>query len=118
MAEDSDKISTAKMHMRDLVVRDGDVMAILRPDDPVKALALVDEIKRAESAGEITSEDARERFDGVITTQPYVFAGLPTVKGDLVHPETGEKIGRVQAGDSFLSFDDVKAIVAIQPEPH
>lgn len=96
-----------------LVIRDGKVMAILRPQDAAKALAMVNEITQAEAAGDITPEEAQQRFNDVISAQPYTFEGLPTKDGDLVDPETGEKVGRVKPGDSFLDFEDVKKIVAL-----
>lgn len=102
-----------KHDTHDVVVRDGELMAILRPMDAAKSLAMADEVKRAQAAGTISADEAAQQFNAIITVQPHTYAGVPTKDGDIIDPDTGDKLGRVQAGDSFVALSDIQKMTVL-----
>lgn len=96
------------------LIKHGHVMAVIRPEDPDAAVAEAREIQRAQDAGEITPEQAGQRFDEMLTLQEYRFVGIASRD---VHPGRGPylldadytriKDGYMEPGDSFVPYDDV-----------
>jgi hypothetical protein len=90
-----------------VMTRDGKLMAVIRPLDPALALRLVSEIPNGTS-----HEEAEQRFIEILGAQPYRFIGMASRRGPgdtgplyILEPKTGERIDRVQPGDSFVDYD-------------
>lgn len=89
-------------------MRDGDRIAVLRPDDPQLALRLAQE---ALDEQEDKSPEERERqFQAILEAQPYRFVGCMATTGK-PHPKlldaNGWPVGHVRPGDSFTPWQQV-----------
>lgn len=96
-----------RRHLAKSMLRDLDLpeqqLAVIRPDDPKKAVALAEEIMAKEARGELSAEAAREAFNDIPTMQPYRFMGFlgGSARKDIVD-EHGKVIGKIEPGDSFV----------------
>jgi len=86
------------LNKKKLVIRDGHVMAVIRPASPAMALADARTAARSE-----------QTFDAMLTSQPYTFIGLATKKRKIVDPVTGKVIDQLQPGDSLVSHSQLVA---------
>lgn len=75
-------------------------MNIVRPANPQRAIDTALKISALQAAGDITAEQAGERFSRMLTEQPYSFLGV-FVLPNLIADVTGKIIGELQPGDSF-----------------
>jgi len=89
--------------------RVGEILAVLRPEDPAKALEL---------GRELVGVDNQHAFDAILRAQEYTFLGVlgwgrnkrktPT---QILHPETRKIVGALRPGDSFVPYDQYAAEV-------
>ena len=79
------------------VLKDGVRVAVLRPQDPAKALA---------RAREIQGTNDKAAFDAILTEQPYTFAGILGTRGTVLDDD-GNVIGSLVSGDSFANLEHV-----------
>lgn len=89
-----------------LVERDGEPLAVIRPEDPKKALKL------ARKAGKSKDPNA---FDRVLTQQSYTFMGLLRKDQKIVDPVTLEVLGELKPGDSFVRHSDLQHFSKAEP---
>jgi hypothetical protein len=86
-------------------MKDGDKIAILRPDDPALA------IKMAYATQEIEDDAERERaFKNILRAQPYAFVGLVSTVGKpdrKLLNEHGWAIGTCKPGDSMVPYRQI-----------
>lgn len=104
--------------------KDGVVLAVVRPDDPEKAIEDAREIKRASQAGEISFEEAQARFNGMLKRGVYRFVGIATNEK---HPSgNGMRLldhdhtyldDYTRPGDSFVSYSDVMRSMSPHGDP-
>lgn len=93
------------------LIKDGHRLAVIRPEDPRKALELVAEWRAKCAGGEYENAEAEQQaFAEILTAQIYRYVGLLDVKGRLLD-EGGWHIGRTKAGDSFIPEYQAKAAV-------
>lgn len=87
------------------IKKDGQRVAVIRPVDPQKALALVFDIKRRQDSGEITREQAGQEFQDVPMGQDYVFIGYLAEVGSthLIASAELKPVGTMEPGDSMVS---------------
>lgn len=100
------KISTKK-----LIVKKGKVMAVIRPSDPQRAL------DKAKAIIGMPYEQGQKAMDEILQDpeQTYTFMGLAMKKhGKIVDPETGAVVGKTQAGDSFVAYEQIQARAAAE----
>jgi hypothetical protein len=84
-------------------MREGERVAVIRPDDPQLALAETAAIQSDLQQGEITETEARARFERIPTLQPYTFVGFLTTSGGIAD-EAGNVLEHMPSpGDSFIS---------------
>jgi len=83
-----------------LLKRDGDVLAVLRPSDPQRALEKARLAKTQEDMDKVLLDP----------TQTYTFVGLASLDAKILDPATGENLGDLRPGDSFVPFEHVKAL--------
>lgn len=76
-------------------------LAVLRPDEPQKAIEAAQEILREIESGAITQERGRDRLAAIIADIPHTYAGLLS-DDQRVLDEKGNDLGPVQPGDSFV----------------
>jgi len=89
-----------------LLVKDGKVLAVIRPSDPQRAL------NKAKALLGMNYRDGQKAMDEILQdpAQTYTFIGLAMKKhGKIVDPETGAVIGKAQAGDSFVPYEQILA---------
>jgi hypothetical protein len=89
-----------------LLVKDGKVLAVIRPSDPQRAL------DKARALVGMSYADGQKAMDEILQdpAQTYTFIGLAMKKhGKIADPETGAVIGKTQAGDSFVSYEQILA---------
>lgn len=94
-----------------LIVKNGKVMAVIRPSDPQRAL------DKAKAIVGMPYEQGQKAMDAILqdTSQTYTFLGLAMKKhGKIVDPETGAVVGRTQAGDSFVPYEQIQARAAAE----
>jgi len=77
--------------------KDGIRLAVVRPDDPEKAIQLARE--------QIGAEDPTA-FELILWSQPYRYIGILGTKEQIL--DNGRKIiGNVQPGDSFMCYESL-----------
>lgn len=89
-----------------LIVKNGKVMAVIRPSDLQRALA------KAKALIGLPYADGQKAMDEILQDpeQTYTFIGLAMKKhGKIVDPETGAVVGKTLAGDSFVSYEQILA---------
>jgi hypothetical protein len=87
-----------------LIVRNGKVMAVIRPSDPQRAL------DKARAIIGMPYEQGQKAMDEILQdpTQTYTFMGLAMKKhGKIVDPQTGAVVGKTQPGDSFVAYEQI-----------
>ncbi len=89
--------------------KDGVEMAVMRPQDPEKAIAM------GLALVGLPYEEGQKAMDEMLNAQPYTFVGLAGVPSNkkqptpLLDPDDREKIvGYAQPGDSFVSWPQIK----------
>jgi hypothetical protein len=100
-----------------------ELLAVIRPADPEMALAEIDRILALQKGG-VTPQDEIDRlYQEMLGLQEYTFVGLLDPKQEpgqtprLLHSVTGEHIGDLNPGDSFVPYDAlVKMFEAQQAE--
>ncbi len=99
------------------MMKNGHVMAVLRPADPELAKRLAEECV----ASGRTGEESERAFNAILQSQPYTYVGIAEhtqhkQKGfhRLLDRETREVIGEIRAWDSFIALDQLEELVAIQ----
>lgn len=80
-----------------LVMKNGSALAVLRPEDPEKALDLVER-----------GLNDQKSFDAILSEQKYTFVGLLRQDMKIVHSKTRKAVDRVQPGDSFVSWKELR----------
>lgn len=93
------------------LVKDGQVIAILRPDDPEKALAEASRIEKSARLEEISHSEAERQFHAILTSQKYRYMGIACVDGKhlLNHDHTIIKGDHMRPGDSMAPYEQVMA---------
>lgn len=107
----------------------GDVMlAVIRPEDPDKALAEVRRIQQEQEAGQLSPQEAEREFNLITTKQTYRYAGIagedgktllchanPTIddaqsqRSSGLRPIEGDHI---RPGDSFVPYVDLMKMMS------
>jgi hypothetical protein len=83
--------------------KDGMTMAIVRPEDPKKAM----EIAKEMLGKKVSNEEFSVAF---FTAQTYTFVGLlGDDRKSIIHPKTGMRIEAVRLGDSIVGYESLKA---------
>jgi hypothetical protein len=86
------------------VIKGGQRVAVLRPADAALAISLASTAK------------SEAEFNAVLSAQQYTYEGFlatgPDGKGFLADPHTGEKLGELLAGDSFIPEDQQVSVEA------
>lgn len=83
--------------------KDGIILAVLRPKDPILAVKLGKSI--------LGRKDGEVAMQEVLAAQEYRFVGLASHDGKfLLDPETFVSVGPIVSGDSFVSWDGPNGI--------
>ncbi len=69
--------------------------AVLRPDDPAKAIAAGLDL--------VGQRHATQAFDAILTEQPYTFVGFIELPAEVLVDRAGTPVGTLRPGDSFVS---------------
>lgn len=106
---------------RRFMMRDGKIMAVLRPQDPALAMKMADDCVEADRKGTRTPEESESAFAAILHAQPYTYVGIaehPQHKSTslprLLDRDSREPIGHMQPGDSFASLEQVEEAFAMQ----
>lgn len=94
------------INRKKILVKDGKVLAVIRPSDPLRALT------QAKALIGTSYDEAKKPFDEILSDpeQTYTFVGLATKNhGRIVDPSTGDVVGKVQAGDSLVPYEQLLA---------
>ena len=99
-------------------LRDGDRLAVLRPDDIELAESLTETLKRTQNrwwnrflAWAFPAWARRQRvqaFNAIIRAQPYTFVGLLSANGKVVLDTNGRIVGDVRKLDSLIKWSAFK----------
>lgn len=83
----------------DCVMRDGQYLAVMRPADPERALRV--------ARGKVRAVRNKSELSKLLSDpkNTYTFVGLLTSSKRISDPQTGEDLGRVHAGDSYVGYD-------------
>ena len=81
--------------------RDGRVMAVIRPSDPKRAIAAAFQCTSQADMNNILKDPE----------QIYTFAGIASKHTEeLLDPTTGDVVGKLEPGDSFVPWEQIKAL--------
>jgi hypothetical protein len=97
------------------LIRDGEMLAVVRPEDPERAMATVRQIMEDEQSGRVAPEESERRFNGMLSEQPYTFVGIAGNNGSLfVLDESGEakpiEGAQMQPGDSMVPLSSLQKV--------
>lgn len=81
-----------------LVKKDGHTMAVIRPEDPERAL------RRSKEA---LTKDGAAGFNAVLSEQTYTWIGLLRKDGKIVNLKR-KVVDKIQPGDSLVSFKELR----------
>jgi hypothetical protein len=81
---------------------DGSIMAVLRPTTPEAAEQAV--------AKALSAEDEAAFQDIIVAQEKMLFVGLASADGRVLDPQTLEVVGTLQPGDSFVSYEHIRAL--------
>jgi len=100
------------------LIKDGRVMAILRPADPKAALAEARRIHRESNEGKLTSEETQDQLDQMLTAQEYRYMGIACMDGvSLLNHDYTKIVGdSMKPGDSFAPYDQVMETFDVAPK--
>ena len=94
------------LNRKKLLVKDGEVMAVIRPSNPQRAL------DKAMALVGTPYAEGQKAMDAILQDpeQTYTFIGLATKEGEkIVDPVTGIVVSKMQPGDSFVSYSELNA---------
>lgn len=97
-----------------MVVKDGNVLAVIRPADPEKALAEA----RAIHALNLSYEEAQARLDEMLSHQEYTFRGIATHDPNVLLDHEHKVIAgdTLRPGDSLVPYDDILKVAKLVSE--
>lgn len=90
------------------LIKDGRKLAVIRPEDPAKALASARQVMEDERKGRITADEAHRRFNLITTEQAYTFVGVAAVDAEQMLDHDGTILDdKLQPGDSFVDYEEL-----------
>lgn len=100
------------------LIKDGAVLAVIRPADPGKAIKRSYELLAERDAGRITEVELELRFGAMLHEQTYTFEGIAAADGKtlLDHNYTPIEGGTLNPGDSFVPYEALKMSVSVEEE--
>jgi len=92
------------MSKKDFLIKNGHVMAVIRPSDPKRAIAAAYKCTNQAEMNAVLQDPEQE----------YTFAGIASKDGaNLLDANTGEVIDALQPGDSFVRFDQIEELFPV-----
>lgn len=99
------------------LVKDGRVLAVIRPADPQAAIAEARRIVRAGEAGDLSPEQQDVAFQEMLTMQEYRFMGIACIDGvSLLNHDHTKVVGdSMKPGDSFTPYEALMEAQGVTP---
>lgn len=98
------------------VWKDGDRLAVLRPDDPELSISEAKRIQSESEAGTLSPEEMERQFSAILQKQRFTYVGILGTKDAEVLDDDGKKIGKCEPGDSFIPLGQAIALHAAANE--
>lgn len=94
------------------VWKDGDRLAVLRPENAELSITEAKRIQAEADAGKLSPGEVEQQFNAILHKQKFTYVGILGARDAEILDDDGKKIGRCEPGDSFIPLGHAIAMHA------